>query len=300
MYPIPRIRQVQPADGYHARMTDHAPIVRNLDALLRDAHVRIDAVDAEFLLTHVLQKPRSWLFAHRDDPASAEIAAAFEALVARRAQGEPVAYLTGQRGFWRFDLAVTPATLIPRPETELLVELALERLPAGRASRIADLGTGSGAIALALAYERPQAQVFASDASAQALSVASGNACALELTNVSFREGDWFGPFAGQRFDLIASNPPYIALDDPHLSEGDLRFEPASALSSGADGLDAIRRIAADAPMHLENSGWLLLEHGWDQGAAVRALLQASGFVDVATERDLEGRDRVTLGRKPV
>lgn len=281
-------------------MTAPSSVVRSLAALLRDARRRIDAVDAEFLLAHTVRKPRSWLFAHRDDAASPEVAVAFEALVERRAQGEPVAYLTGQRGFWRFDLAVTPATLIPRPETELLVELALARLPPDRALRIADLGTGSGAIALALAYERPRAQVFASDASPQALAVASGNARALGLANVSFREGDWFGPFADERFDLVVSNPPYIAAGDPHLHEGDLRFEPATALSSGADGLDAIRRIAADAPLHLEGNGWLLLEHGWDQGAAVRALLQGCGFIEVATERDLEGRDRVTLGRKPV
>jgi release factor glutamine methyltransferase len=281
-------------------MNAPAPVAPRLDVLLREARARIDPVDAEFLLVHVLDRPRSWLFAHRDDVAPAGVAEAFAALVARRAQGEPVAYLTGRRGFWRFDLAVTQATLIPRPETELLVELALARLPADRAVRIADLGTSSGAIALALAHERPRAQVLASDASAQALAVAQANAQALALANVGFREGDWFAPLAGERFDLIASNPPYIALGDPHLGEGDLRHEPAAALSSGADGLDAIRRIAADAPRHLRAGGWLLLEHGWDQGAAVRDLLRAAGFVEVATERDLEGRDRVTLGRKPV
>ncbi|MFC5570005.1 peptide chain release factor N(5)-glutamine methyltransferase [Lysobacter yangpyeongensis] len=279
-------------------MTAPAPAPR-LDVLLRDARTRIEAVDADFLLAHALGRPRSWLLAHREDPVPAEVAAAFEALVQRREQGEPVAYLTGHRGFWRFDLAVTPATLIPRPETELLVELALARLPAGQSLRIADLGTGSGAIALALAGERPQARVIATDASAPALAVAEANARTLGLANLAFRAGDWFAPLAGERFDLIASNPPYIALDDPHLGEGDLRFEPASALSSGIDGLDAIRRIVADAPAHLDAGGWLLLEHGWEQGAAVRELLLRAGFVDVATERDLEGRDRVTLGRKP-
>jgi release factor glutamine methyltransferase len=295
-----RVRRVQAAGRYHSPMKSHAPVARRLDALLRQARERIDPVDAEFLLGHVLGKPRGWLFAHRDDSASDEVAAAFEALVHRRACGEPVAYLTGQRGFWSFDLTVTPATLIPRPETELLVELALARLPTDRPLRVADLGTGSGAIALALAHERPRAQVVACDASAQALGVASANARMLRLANVTFREGDWFVPFAGERFDLVASNPPYIALDDPHLAEGDLRFEPASALSSGADGLDAIRRIVAAAPAHLQAGGWLLLEHGWEQGAAVRALLRDAGFVEVATERDLEDRDRVTLGRKPV
>lgn len=270
-----------------------------LQVLLLQARLRIDAADAELLMAHVLGKPRSWLFAHGDERVPAGTAAAFNALVARRAAGEPVAYLTGRRGFWRFDLAVSPATLIPRPETELLVELALARLPAERALRVADLGTGSGAIALALAHERPRAQLIATDASAEALALARANAATLELRNVEFRQGDWFAPLRGERFDLIASNPPYIALDDPHLREGDLRYEPAAALASGGDGLDAIRAIAAAAPAHLEPRGWLLLEHGWEQGAAVRALLSAVGLVDVSTGRDLEDRERVTLGRMP-
>jgi release factor glutamine methyltransferase len=268
-----------------------------IDALLRVARNRIDAADAELLLAHVLDRPRSWLYAHGDAALDATAVTRFEALLARRAQGEPVAYLTGRRGFWRFELAVTPATLIPRPETELLVELALARLPAERALRVADLGTGSGAIALALAFERPRAQVVATDASPDALAVARGNAAALGLANVAFRQGDWFAPLAGERFDLVASNPPYIAAGDPHLAE--LRFEPAAALASGADGLDAIRAIVRDAPAHLQPGGWLLLEHGPDQGAAVRALLHAAGLVAVATERDLERRERVTLGRRP-
>ena len=272
---------------------------RRLDDLLQDARKRIEAVDAEFLLVHVLGKSRSWLFAHRDDLAPETCAAPFRSLVDRRAAGEPVAYLTGQRGFWRFDLAVSPATLIPRPETELLVELAVERLPVDRPLRIADLGTGSGAIALALAFERPRAHVVATDASAAALDVARANAAALQLRNVEFREGDWLSPLAGERFDLIASNPPYIALGDPHLGEGDLRFEPASALSSGADGLDALRAITGRAPAHLGDDGWLLVEHGWDQGAAVHSLFAAVGFIEVETARDLEGRDRVTLGCWP-
>lgn len=272
---------------------------QRLDALLQEARTRIDAVDAEFLLAHVLGKSRSWLFAHRGDPVPGEAAGAFEELIDRRAAGEPVAYLTGQRGFWRFDLAVSPATLIPRPETELLVELALERLLVDRPLRIADLGTGSGAIALALAFERPRAHVIATDNSAEALDVARVNAAALQLRNVEFRKGDWFAPLSGERFDLIASNPPYIALGDPHLDEGDLRFEPASALSSGVDGLDALRAIIGRAPAYLGDDGWLLVEHGWDQGAAVRGLFAAVGFIEVETARDLEGRDRVTLGCWP-
>ena len=275
-------------------MTPDAPTAARL---LAQARAAIDAVDAEHLLLHVLARPRSWLFAHADDAVTATEAAGFLALVERRAQGEPVAYLTGTQGFWSLELAVTPATLIPRPETERLVELALERLPAGVAVHVADLGTGSGAIALAIARERPQAQVIASDASAAALEVARANAERNRVRNVQFRQGDWLAPLAGERFDLIASNPPYIADGDPHLCAGDLRFEPPTALSSGADGLDAIRVIVRDARAMLQPGGWLLLEHGWDQGDAVRALLQGGGYGDVATEQDLEARDRISLGR---
>lgn len=274
-------------------MNTHNP--GRVDASLRSAGARVDMRDAELLLAHVLDKPRSWLFAHGDDILSPHAAERFDALIARCAAGEPVAYLVGRRGFWKFDLAVDAATLIPRPETELLVELALARLASDASLHIADLGTGSGAIALALAHERPHAQVIATDASGDALMVARANAQALGLANIEFRHGDWFVPLAGERFDLVASNPPYIADDDPHLQ--DLRFEPGSALASGADGLDAIRVIARDAPVHLVPGGWLLLEHGWEQGAAVRALLASAGFMQVSTERDLEGRDRVTLGR---
>jgi release factor glutamine methyltransferase len=264
---------------------------------LRAARARIDAADAELLLAHVLGASRGWLFAHGGQVLQPATCAAFEALVARRQAGEPVAYLTGRQGFWSLDLAVTPATLIPRPETELLVELALARLPVDAPARIADLGTGSGAIALSLARERPRALAVATDASAAALEIARANADRNAIGNVGFRQGDWFGPLAGERFDLIASNPPYIALGDPHLAGGDLRFEPAIALSSGADGLDAIRRIVDGAPAHLVPGGWLLLEHGWEQGVAVRTLLAAAGFDEVDTARDLEARERVTLGR---
>jgi len=270
----------------------------DLDALLRAAAGRIDATDARWLLAHAAGRSQTWLFAHASDPAPAGVAERFEALVARRAAGEPVAYLTGVRGFWGFDLAVTPATLIPRPETELLVELALARLPASDA-RVADLGTGSGAVALAIARERTDASVLATDASLAALEVARANAQALDLARVRFALGDWYAPLAGARFDMIASNPPYIEDADPHLAQGDLRFEPASALSSGVDGLDAIRTLAAGAIAHLAPRGWLLVEHGLAQGAAVRGLFLRAGLVEVATERDLEGRERVTLGRAP-
>jgi len=255
--------------------------------------------EAEQLLLHVLQQPRSWLFAHATDALPAPQSQAFNALLERRAAGEPVAYITGRRGFWTLDLEVGPATLIPRPETERLVELALERLPAATPLWLADLGTGSGAIALALAGERPQAQVLATDFSADALVVARRNAVHHGLHNVSFAQGPWYAPLAGRQFHLIASNPPYIAAGDPHLRRGDLRFEPGSALASGADGLDDIRQIAAGAVAHLLPGGWLLLEHGWNQGDAIRALLRQAGLHDVETMQDLERRDRVTLGRRP-
>jgi len=255
--------------------------------------------EAELLLLHVLGRERGWLFAHATDLLDPATAEAFAALLQRRIAGEPVAYLLGRRGFWTLDLAVSPATLIPRPETERLVELALERLPEGVPLRIADLGTGSGAIALALASERPLAQIVATDMSGDAIAVAAGNARQHGLANVAFRQGSWHAPWVGDRFDLIASNPPYIASDDPHLAEGDLRFEPATALASGHDGLDDIRLIIAGAPVHLQPGGWLLMEHGWDQGEAIRALLEGAGFVEVETALDLEQRDRVSLGRWP-
>lgn len=255
--------------------------------------------EAELLLVHALQRERAWLFAHARDAVDTTACDRYAALVAQRARGMPVAHLLGEWGFWTLRLRVTADTLVPRPETELLVEAALERLPPDRASRIADLGTGTGAIALALARERPSSVVIATDASPAALSVARENAGRNGVGNVEFRLGDWFTPLRGERVDLIASNPPYIAEGDPHLQRGDLRFEPASALASGKDGLDAIRAIAAAAPTHLHAAGWLLLEHGNDQGDAVRALLIAAGFQSVDTLRDLESRDRVTLGRTP-
>ncbi len=265
---------------------------------LRAAAARIDPVDAELLLLHVLNRGRAWLFLHEGDALGDADRVAFDALVARREAGEPVAYLTGQRGFWTLDLAVSPDTLIPRPETELLVELALERIPREAEARIADLGTGSGAIALAIASERPCARLIATDASEAALAIARKNAERNRIDNIEFRAGSWFAPLAGERFDVIASNPPYIESDDPHLEAGDLRFEPATALASGADGLDDLRVIAAQAPSHLHQAGWLLVEHSWNQGPAVRALFEAAGFIEVRTARDLEGRDRVTLGRR--
>ena len=263
---------------------------------LAEGSRRIERSEAELLLLYALDKPRSWLIAHDTDPLDATVLRTYRAMLERRAVGEPVAYIAGRRGFWSFDLEVSQATLIPRPETELLVELALQRLPVDAPVSVADLGTGSGAIALALAHERKRAHVVATDRSIDALAVAERNAQRLGV-RVQCVRGDWLEPLAGRRFDMIVSNPPYIETGDAHLEQGDLRFEPASALSSGADGLDAIRQIVDGAPAHLENGGWLLMEHGWNQGDAVRHLLQAAGFAHVETFRDLEGRDRVSGGR---
>ena len=269
--------------------------------LLREATARLPGEEARFeaeqLLLHALGVERAWLFAHATDAVDEAGCQRFEALLARRIEGQPLAYLTGQRGFWTLDLHVNAATLIPRPETELLVEQALARLPQGDLRRVADMGTGSGAIALSIASERPLATVIATDLHAATLAVAVKNAQAYALENVWFRRGHWHDALGNDRFDMIVSNPPYIAAGDPHLQQGDLRFEPAPALASGADGLDAIREIISGAPGHLVPGGWLLLEHGWDQGAAIRALLEQAGFGDVETVQDLEQRDRVTLGR---
>lgn len=253
--------------------------------------------EAELLLGHALGRDRAWLYAHADDPVSGDDAERFRAFVARRCEGEPLAYITGRREFWSLDLGVSPDVLIPRPETELLVELALARIGADAAIEVADLGTGSGAVALAIARERPLARIVATDASAAALAIARTNAQRLGLGQVRFVEGNWLDPLGQQRFDLVVSNPPYIAEADAHLERGDLRFEPRSALASGGDGLDAIRAIVTAAPRHLHDGGWLLLEHGHEQGAAVRALLAAAGFHDVATTADLERRDRVSMAR---
>jgi release factor glutamine methyltransferase len=267
-------------------------------AILAAATSRLgERVDAEALLLHVLGRPRSWLFAHADDVLPGPALAAFQALVERRVAGEPVAYLTGCRGFWTLELEVTPATLIPRPETELLVELALERLLPDAAARGVAPGTGSGAGALAIASERPRAQVVATDASADALAVASRNARRHGIVNVRFMRGDWLAPLQGEYFDLVASNPPYIEAGDPHLEQGDLRFEPPGALASGHDGLDDIRRIVHDACDVLVPGGWLLFEHGWNQGEPARALLDEAGYAEIFTAQDLESRDRVSGGR---
>ncbi len=256
-------------------------------------------VDAQVLLAHVLGVNRAWLIAHAADALDATGAAAFMALAKRRRDGEPVAYLTGTREFWGLALAVTPAVLIPRPETETLVELVLARLPADRPIAVLDLGTGSGALALAIAHERPHAQVTATDVSPDALAVAEGNARRLALGNVAFLRSDWYAAVPAVPFDAIVSNPPYVAAGDPHLADGDLRFEPAGALSPGGDGLGALRIIVGGARERLVPGGTLAVEHGHDQSEAVQALFAAAGFGGVVVARDLAGIPRVVAGRAP-
>jgi release factor glutamine methyltransferase len=256
------------------------------------------ALDAQLLLCATLNVPRSRLYSHPEQRLSESEAQHFELLCARRAAGEPVAYILEQREFWSHALEVAPGVLIPRPETELLVETALT-LGTGKPGRVADLGTGSGAIALALAGERPDWSVVATERSAVACAVARRNFAASALANVSLREGSWCEPLHERDYLLLVSNPPYLAADDPHLGQGDLRFEPQSALVAAEAGLADLRQLAALAPAYLVAGGWLLLEHGWEQGEAVRALLRAEGFAEIATYRDTGERERVTVGRKP-
>ncbi len=278
--------------------TEHArPTVQALLAAARRRCAgKTAADDCGLLLALALDVPRAWLLAHGEQRPDDAALARFEALLTRRLAGEPMAYLRGRQGFWSLSLDVTPDVLVPRPETELLVELALARM--GARGRLVDLGTGSGAIALALASERPDWRIIATDRSAAALAVAAGNAARLGLT-VEFRHGHWHAPLAGERFDLIVSNPPYIAVDDICLQGDGVRREPRTALAAGDDGLADLAAIIAGAVAHLAPAGRLLLEHGAGQGPAVRSLLAAAGFSDIATHADLAGRPRVTLGHLP-
>jgi release factor glutamine methyltransferase len=253
--------------------------------------------EAKILLGHVLRRDRAWLAAHGDQPMTAHEAKTFDALARRRRDGEPVAYLTGRREFYGLDLEVTPDVLIPRPETELLVELALVRIDANERTEVLDLGSGSGAIALAIASERPHSAVLGADVSAAAVALARRNASRLNVGNVAFIESDWFSAVPRKRYDAIIANPPYVAAGDEHLSEGDLRFEPPAALAAGADGLNAIRTIIAGAAAYLSAGAWLLIEHGYDQADAVLAMLRDAQFSDVQSRRDLAGIPRTALGR---
>ncbi|WP_428771831.1 peptide chain release factor N(5)-glutamine methyltransferase [Vibrio sp.] len=255
------------------------------------------SLDAAVLLCHSLGKPRSFLFTWPDKILDAEQLAAFEQLLLRREQGEPVAYITGEREFWSLPLKVAPATLIPRPDTERLVELALDKAAQVQGD-ILDLGTGTGAIALALASELPQRQVTGIDLRPEAAQLAAENAAHLAINNCQFLHGSWFEPLpSGTKFALIVSNPPYIDDRDPHLGQGDVRFEPRSALVADEQGLADIRHIATYARQYLQDGGWLLFEHGYDQAEAARQLLTQLGYQQVATEKDYGGNDRVTFGQ---
>jgi len=253
----------------------------------------IEPREARLLLAQAAGIPESRIVAHPEQPLEESSRARFDDWAARRRLGEPVAYLTGRREFYGLSLRVTPAVLIPRHESELLVEQALAVLPREGQARVLDLGTGSGALALAIKHARPAFEVVAVEASAAALAVARSNARALGL-EVDWRLGTWFAGLRGEHFDAIVSNPPYVARDDPHLARGDLRFEPRAALDGGIDGLEAIRVIVAQAPARLAPGGWLLLEHGSEQGAAVRALLAQAGLERMSTWRDLAGQERVS------
>lgn len=275
----------------------------NIGKLLEQATKQLSAshpdsarVDAEVLLCHALAVQRSFIYANPELAAPAQRRQDFLDLVRKRSLGTPIAYLTGTRSFWSLDLMVNAQVLIPRPETELLVETALSLVPAGTVQRVVDLGTGSGAIALSLAKERPTWEVHAADLSAAALEVAKENARRNGLEHVQFHQGSWTEPLAG-KFDLMVSNPPYVEAADGHLLQGDCRFEPRMALTPGGDGLDALRQIATESRALLNPGGWLLLEHGYSQGPAVRALLNSAGYEDISTIRDLAGIERVCCGR---
>ena len=267
-----------------------------IDEALAIAREAIPAAEARLLLGFVLARPRAWLAAHGEAVLDEDHVREFAGMAARRIAGEPVAYLVGLREFYGREFEVAPGVLIPRPETELLVDVAKTKVSRGETARVLDLGAGSGCIAIMIALELG-GEVTAVDVSPAALAVARGNAARLGA-DVAFVESDWFSAVGGT-FDLVVANPPYIAEGDPQLSQGDLRFEPVGALASGVDGLDAIRIIIAEAPRHLALGGWLFIEHGYDQAAAVRALLEAAGFTDTEQHRDLAGIVRVSGGRRP-
>jgi release factor glutamine methyltransferase len=258
-------------------------------------------LEVQMLLQEVLGVSRAYLMAHPEQVLSEVQATRYHTLLQRRLKGEPLAYILGEREFFGLNFKVSPATLIPRPDTELLVELALQLIPPNTPQQILDLGTGTGAIALAIAHARPDIVMTAVDASPAALEIARENAARLNCRNVRCVQSDWFSALnKDERFDLVLSNPPYIAEADPHLQQGDLRFEPRSALAAGAEGLDDLRHIIATARDHLRIGGWLLLEHGYDQAARVRDLLAEAGYTDIYSARDLGGIERVSGGRFPV
>lgn len=272
---------------------DQASLAQQLG--LTPAEARLEA---HVLAAHACGVERVWLLAHGDECMSPGCASHYEQCLARRLNGEPIAYIVGAREFYGHRLIVNADVLIPRPETELLVDQALARIEPDDAAQVLELGTGSGAIALAVALARPGARVCAVDKSMAALRIAQANSRQLAALNIDLVQSDWWAQLPPQRFDLILSNPPYIAEQDPHLKQGDVRFEPLSALAAGRDGLDDLRHIIAEAPNWLNAGGWLMLEHGYDQGAAVRSLLNSAGFAEVDTRLDLAGLDRVSCGKR--
>ncbi len=273
-----------------------------LDAVITDAVERLAPdsdsarLDAEILLCQTINMPRSYLFAHPEDVLDALTRDRFERLLKRRLDGEPMSYITGTREFWSRELLVSPATLVPRPETELLVELALAEIPREAEWQILDLGTGSGAIAVSIAAERLMCTITATDASADALAVAAENVRQADLANVICLKGYWTAPVTGRLFNLIVANPPYVRSDDAALQ--DLRYEPLAALASGEDGLNDIRILATNCTALLAEDGWLMLEHGADQQIAVADILEAANWVDIACHNDLAGKPRVTVARR--
>jgi release factor glutamine methyltransferase len=278
-------------------MIIHAALHEAQTALAEFVSVTDAKLEAQLLLQHALNVNRAWLIAHENDALQPNIHAAYRALILRRLNGEPIAYILGYREFYGLNLKVTTDTLIPRPDTETLVEAALAKAPLQINLNICDLGTGSGAIALAIAKYRPQAHLTAVDASQAALNIAIENAQNLKITNVKFILSDWFGSLKDQKFDVIVSNPPYIEQNDLHLSQGDLPWEPISALVAGQDGLSDIRTIIQNAPQHLNPHGWLMLEHGYNQAEAVADLMRLAGFNEISHAQDLAGIARVTFGR---
>lgn len=283
----------------------NSAVAQSVEELLRWAIGELASVyqsarlDAEVLLSHATTLSRAQLHARPEHAPPQENVERFIDLVRRRVRGEPIAYLTGYREFWSLRLEVTPATLIPRPETELLVEKALALLPRGKSMKVLDLGTGSGAIALAIAHERPEYAVTALDISPAALAVAQANAGQLRINNVSFLQSNWFSAVADEVFDVIAANPPYIAPGDPYLSRGDLRFEPAIALSCAMAGLAAAQTLISEGRRHLKPGGWLLMEHGYDQAQALATLLEKHGWSNIQLLRDYAGQPRLAIAQSP-
>jgi len=278
----------------------HLQVAHSIKYILQLGDNSVSRLDRELLLATAIKRDITWLHTWPEYTLSKEENIKFNSLIKLRADGKPVAYIVGVQEFWSLELKVTPATLIPRPESELLVEQALTMIPLDEKWRVADLGTGSGALAIAIATERPNSKISATDISTEALSTAQDNAQSHHLKNIKFYAGSWFEPLQHREdnFNLIISNPPYIELDDPHLNRGDLRYEPITALTSGRDGLNDIKLIVKQAVEYLDINGVLMIEHGYNQGERVRNIFKDNGFLDIKTLDDLAGHERVSYGRR--